>query len=173
MPVPATGLAKVLVRDAHPGKGGGLRDYALQELTLSLLDVGSAVELAAYLLQANGKHVSNPLQLTDPEHAGAPGRADGPLDPGAGIRRTEELTQLLLHASDLGAKLLPNRARVALGNSRSGKTTDAGAANAEVRGVRLRNFDLLDQLGHLSSRSENGTNIDSRPTRCRGASQGP
>src|SRR4051812_46241768 len=99
-------LAEVVVRDAPPFVGGGVRDDRLQLGSVGLLHVLALAEGTADLLDALRKVVSQRLEVTDVEHTRTARRADFPVELVARAGRGEERRQLALELRDL----VPERA---------------------------------------------------------------
>jgi hypothetical protein len=103
VPVPAAGLADVLVPELDPCVAAGIEQHLLQEAAVSLLLPAALVQHPAYLPNADDEPVAELLELRQREESGlaaAPGPADrdhvGPR-PG----RAEKLCHLRLQVGDL------------------------------------------------------------------------
>jgi hypothetical protein len=151
MPVPATLLADVLVRDPHPPVPVRLRDQALEGAAVVLLDPAAAPELALGLLKPDRERVADPLEVADAEDAGPADGADAPLDPLAGEGGGEELAEALLERSDLAPQLV---AGASLGRNPGTGSVPAGSREGlgdAVKGACGLRVVSLEQLGQLRS----------------------
>jgi len=133
MPVPAAGLADVVVRDLDPAEAVGLRDHRLEQAAVRLLDVGAAGDLALSLAQPVCERVANSLELRDREDPRPADRADMPVDVLTREGAREELGEPALENPDLAAKLFAGEALGARGNGNGRKRL----ANDDGRAVVL------------------------------------
>jgi len=99
----------------------GSLDHLLEQRPVSLLDRPPPGDLGLGLAEPRRERVANPLELGHAEHPRAAGGADPPLDPAAGERCREQLTQPALEQRDLAAQLGPDPA---LGVGRGGDARD-------------------------------------------------
>ena len=150
MPVPAAGLADVLVRNADPLVGIRVGAHPLDQGAHLVLARGALAERGAGVDQPGEQPVAYTLELIDGEDPGAPARRrDAELDPRARKRRGEKATELGFQRRDLAAQLLAGVALVVLvedGVEAGGrKRRHLGAALAREGFVELNWF---EQLGH-------------------------
>jgi hypothetical protein len=106
MPVPAAGLADVLVGDAEPLVRGGILRHLLDQQPALLLGPGVLAQAAADVADPAGEAVPDDLELIHGEQPGPAARGGNPeVDPRAGERRAEQASQLRLHQGDLAAQV--------------------------------------------------------------------
>src|SRR5204862_5013795 len=106
MPVPAAGLADVLVRDPHPAVPLRLGDHRLEQAPEVLPPPPPPLELGLGLAKPHRQRIAHALELAGPQHARPADRPDAPLDPLARKRRGEELAEPPLERRDLTAKVV-------------------------------------------------------------------
>ena len=106
MPVPAAGLAEVLVGDPHPAVLLGLGDHPLKQLAVAVLDVTAVAEQTAHFGDACEQAVAHALQLGGREQSRPAGRGDVVDEPGAARESVhEQIPELCLEAGYLAAQL--------------------------------------------------------------------
>jgi hypothetical protein len=126
----------------------GVGDHDLEQLALSLLHVGAAVELAAHLLEASGERVAHRLELAQAQQPRAAAGADPPLDAASRKCGAEQGREVTLHAGDLAAKLHPGKALVGIPYARTAADSrrDAPPRTSGQRIGHRRNW--IEKLGH-------------------------
>jgi hypothetical protein len=110
MPVQAAALADVLVRHHHPAMALRRGDHRLEQPPVRLLDLGLTGELGAGVADAPHERVADPLEVPRREDPGAADRADSPVEPLAGKRGREQLSELALERADLAAQVVAGAA---------------------------------------------------------------
>jgi hypothetical protein len=110
MPVQAAALADVLVRDHHPPMSLRRGDHRLEQPAVCLLDLGLPGELRARVAHAPHERVPDPLEVSRRQDPGPAHGPDPPLEPLAGKRGREQLSELSLERADLAAQIVPGAA---------------------------------------------------------------
>lgn len=124
MPGAAAGLADVGAGDPQPLVLGRSAQHLLQQLSVSSLEFGSILQLAAGSADADGERVTDGLEIAEVEHSWRLGEgADAGVDLDARKGIGEEGSELGFEAADLSPQLDSGEPLVAIDSKRRARVS--------------------------------------------------